>query len=98
MTVEQVPEWNLEDRMRKALRHAELDTQQMADYLEVSRTSVSNWLNGRNRPSRPALRLWAMRCGVPFGWLIGDTREAAEPGRLVRKSAFPVSVAWAAAA
>lgn len=63
------PEFDLGDRMRKALRHAGLETQEMADYLGVSRNSVSNWINGRNRPNRPALRLWAMRCGVSHAWL-----------------------------
>ena len=87
MTVEQMPEqapeWDLPDRMRKALRHAGLQTQEMAEYLGVSRTSVSNWINGRNRPSRPALRLWAMRCRVPFSWL-AEEAEGSRKAHLCR--------------
>lgn len=41
----------------------------MATYLDVSRTSVSNWINGRVDPSTQTLRLWALRCGVPYEWL-----------------------------
>src|SRR5260221_8879559 len=64
-----VPTWDVTDRMRKALRTADLGALEMADYLGVSRTSVSSWINGRIRPSTAILRLWAIRCGVDFDWL-----------------------------
>jgi Helix-turn-helix len=67
-----VPEWDLADRMRKALRISGMDVQEMADYLGVARNTVSTWINGRNRPSRPTLRLWAIRCGVPYEWLLEE--------------------------
>lgn len=73
--MEETPEWDFADRMRKSLRHASLEVQDIASYLGVSRSSVSNWINGRNRPSRPALRLWAMRCGVSLEWLLGDPKS-----------------------
>ena len=41
-------EFDLADRMRRALRVAEISSNEMADYLGVSRTSVSAWINGRN--------------------------------------------------
>jgi transcriptional regulator with XRE-family HTH domain len=72
-TTERIPEWDTADRMRKALRDADLEVGEMADYLGVSRSSVSNWINGRIRPSKQTLRLWAMRCGVPLDWLIEGT-------------------------
>lgn len=68
-TTEQVPQFDLADRMRKALRHADIGVQDMADYLEVSRNTVGTWINGRNKPSPQTVRLWALRCGVPFEWL-----------------------------
>jgi transcriptional regulator with XRE-family HTH domain len=58
--------------MRKALRESRLGVADMADYLGVSRTSVSNWINGRISPSVQTLRLWALRTGVRFEWLAGD--------------------------
>src|SRR5712664_1096210 len=67
--VEVVPVWDLPDRMRKALRHAGVEVQEMAEYLDVSRSTVSNWINGRIGPSTQTLRLWAMRTGVPYAWL-----------------------------
>lgn len=71
-TSERVPEWDTADRMRKALRDASIEIRDMADYLGVSRSSVSNWINGRIRPSKQTLRLWSLRCGVPMTWLTGE--------------------------
>lgn len=79
--VEVTPEWDLADRMRKALRHAGVAVQEIADYLEVDRSTVSTWINGRNQPSRQTLRLWAMRTGVPYAWL-KEGSEVRTPGFL----------------
>lgn len=65
-----IPEWDLADRMRKALRQADIGVAEMADYLGVSRTSVSNWINGRVEPSLQTLRLWSLRTGVPLEWVL----------------------------
>jgi transcriptional regulator with XRE-family HTH domain len=72
-----VPEFDQADRMRKALREAGIGVQEMADYLEVSRTTVSNWINGRHPPSKPALKLWAIKCDVDHEWLRGSRRSQA---------------------
>ncbi len=64
-----VPDWDQCDRMRKALRHAHLGPQEMADYLGVSRQSAGNWINGRVEPSSQTLRLWAQVTGVSYRWL-----------------------------
>ena len=61
--------FDLADRMRKALRVADLGVAEMADYLGVSRNTVSTWINGRITPSLQSRRLWAMRTGVPLEWL-----------------------------
>jgi transcriptional regulator with XRE-family HTH domain len=74
-----VPDWDTADRLRKALRHAGIGVQEIADYLDVSRTSVSNWINGRVDPSTQTLRLWALRCGVSYPWLAdGEESRARE--------------------
>jgi transcriptional regulator with XRE-family HTH domain len=72
---ESVPEWDTADRMRKALREAGIGVQEIADYLGVARNTVSTWINGRIEPSTQTLRLWALRCGVPYGWLTGAAAE-----------------------
>jgi len=67
-----IPEWTLGDRMGKALSHADMGVQEMADYLGVSRNTVSTWLHDRIRPSRQTQMLWAMRTGVALEWLTGE--------------------------
>lgn len=77
---ELVPEFDLPDRMRKALRVAGLTVQEMADYLGVARNTASNWIGGRVSPSKQSLRLWAMRTGVSFDWLLtGESPHQAVP-------------------
>lgn len=66
-----IPEWDLADRLRKALRYSDLRVQELAAYLDVSRNTVSNWINGRVEPSVQSQRLWALRTGVPYSWLAG---------------------------
>lgn len=80
-----VPEWDQADRMRKALRYANVGVQEMADYLGVARNTVSTWINGRIDPSTQTLRLWAMRCGVDFCWLAHGGHDG-PPGSDPRKS------------
>jgi len=68
------PEWDVADRMKKALRVADIGVQEMADYLGVARNTVSTWINGRITPSKQTLRLWSLRCGVRYEWLANDAR------------------------
>lgn len=72
-----VPQWDLADRLTKTLRVAGMSAQEMADYLEVHRNSVSAWINGRVTPSGQTIRLWSLRTGVPHEWL----RYGIEPSR-----------------
>jgi transcriptional regulator with XRE-family HTH domain len=95
-----IPDWDLADRMRKALREAGIGIQEIADYLEVARGTVSTWINGRNAPSRQTLRLWAMRTGVPYEWLkdgAGIRRRGFLPSR-PRLTAGPMKIIWELAA
>lgn len=64
-----VPTWTTGWRMQRALAHAGISVEQMAQELGVSRSTVSRWLNDRGTPSRGYLTLWAQRTGVPYEWL-----------------------------
>lgn len=90
------PPWDVADRMRKALRHAGIGVQEMADYLGVSRTSASNWINGRIAPSTQTLRLWALRTGTSYDWL-ADTkaqlRDRAAEGSMTKLSCTALTLA-----
>jgi transcriptional regulator with XRE-family HTH domain len=47
--------------MAKSLRQANIGVQDMADYLDVARNTVSTWTHDKISPSKQTLRLWAMR-------------------------------------
>lgn len=72
-------EFDLADRMRKALRVSGVKAGEMADYLDVANGTVSTWINGRIVPSAQTLRLWAMRTGVPYAWLRDGETENPRP-------------------
>ncbi|UJL31712.1 helix-turn-helix transcriptional regulator [Mycolicibacterium vanbaalenii] len=73
-----MPEWDLADRLTKSLRVAGMSSQDMADYLDVHRNTISAWMNGRTPPSTQSLRLWALRTGVPYEW-IREGKAPTEP-------------------
>lgn len=62
--------------MELALEYGSVSVNDIARELGISRTTVSNYLHGRTTPRRGDLIAWAMRCGVPFDWLVnGDLIE-----------------------
>ena len=75
-----VPAFDLADRMRKALRESDVSVQEMAEYLEVGRNTVSRWINGHIEPSGAVVRLWALRTGVPYSWLRDGTTNPRQDG------------------
>src|SRR5258708_36738884 len=81
-----VPDWDIADRMRKALRTADIGVGEMADYLGVSRTSVRNWINGRLEPSFQTVRLWSIRTGVDLEGVLGRTLVLTGRGSTIRPS------------
>ena len=73
MTTTGVPTFTLGDRMWKARRHAEISTAEMASFLSVTRKTINNYEQERTTVPGAVLRVWAMRCGVPYEWLLsGD--------------------------
>lgn len=66
-----MPVFGLRHRLALALDHSGVSVHDMADELGVSRNTVGNYLAGRTMPHKAVLRVWAMRCGVPFEWLAG---------------------------
>lgn len=64
-----VPEWTLGDRLRKSIEHAGVGVGEMAEYLEVDRNTVSNYIHDKVRVPGAVIRLWAIRTGVPLEWL-----------------------------
>jgi transcriptional regulator with XRE-family HTH domain len=68
--LEQVPGWTLGWRLQRALDWAGVSVQDMAEELDVSRSTISRWCNDHGSPPRAIyLRAWATRCRVPMVWL-----------------------------
>lgn len=65
-----IPEWTLGWRLQRSLAHADMSIDDMAAELGVSRQSVSRWVNDHVDPRLGYLKLWALRTGVPLGWLV----------------------------
>lgn len=89
MRAKPVPEFEMRHRMSLALEYASVSVNDMAEHLGISRTTVSNYLHGRTKPQRAHLIAWALRCGVPFEWLVNgdnDTREPAKPTKRTKKA------------
>lgn len=63
-----VPEYDLVDRLHKAMRERGINATALAAELGVHRNSVNNWLAGK-RIDRRTILAWAMACGVSPVWL-----------------------------
>lgn len=73
-------EFNQPDRMDKALRLSGVTGREMADYLGITPSTVSRYINGKADVPLQTLRLWALRTGVPFRWLqTGETPAGPRP-------------------
>lgn len=73
MTVTQIPQWTLGDRIRKAREAAGLEQTDLADALYMSRAAVSAWENGHTKPNTRKLVVIADVCGVPASWLVSGS-------------------------
>lgn len=62
-------EFDMADRMRRALRVSGISVEEIAAYLGVTRGAVSTWINGRIVPRTSTVRLFALRTGFPYEWI-----------------------------
>jgi transcriptional regulator with XRE-family HTH domain len=74
--VGQVPEWTLGWRMKRSLAYGKVSVETMAEHLGYERKALSRWMADKGAPPRPVnLMQWAMKCGVPYAWLIGQNDD-----------------------
>jgi transcriptional regulator with XRE-family HTH domain len=71
--------FGVSDRLRKAMDVSGLSVQDMADYLDSSRNTISRWINGVREPKLSIMRLWALRTGVPLEWIVTGELKAKSP-------------------
>ncbi len=77
-----VPEFDINDRLRKAREVTGLSQAEMAREIGVARTSIVTYETGHKKPGRPVVRAWSFRTGVPYEWLChGDTQPCGPPAR-----------------
>ena len=62
-------EFGLSDRLAKALSVSKTSSTEMAEALDVTPTTISNYTSGRTRPRKPVIQAWALKTGVPYSWL-----------------------------
>ena len=74
-----IPQLTLGWRLKMSLADDKLAAGEMADYLGVSRQTLSRWMNDAGAPPKRAyLMQWAIRTGVPLTWL--ETGETPDDG------------------
>lgn len=81
-------------RMALALEHAGVSVGEMAEDLDLHRVTVSGWMHGRSNPPTSALKIWALRTGVDYQWLISgkapeDVQTPASPDLRLTSSSSP---------
>lgn len=62
-------EFDMAIRMELARRRSGIEVQELAQRLEVSRNTVSNWINGHSTPREGDLKRFALAVGYPAEWL-----------------------------
>lgn len=71
-TENQIPEvlgQTLGDRLEKSLKYAGMTQQDMAEFLEVHRNTISGYTTGKTRMMPAIMRLWAVQVDLPLEWL-----------------------------
>lgn len=83
----QIPEWRVQDRLKRAREYAGLSQVELAQLIGVSRATLGNAEQGVRELRRPALIAISFATGVSLDWLEnGETPGGGEPtgGETVR--------------
>lgn len=97
MSTDTIPEWRVNDRFRRAVEHGHVSKQDLAAECGVSVDTIYNWISGRSRPRRSALKELARMSGVSLTWLETGREQGGDrsswtlsrPGRRRRDSRRP---------
>jgi transcriptional regulator with XRE-family HTH domain len=68
-----VPQFQMHHRMRLALEASGVEVTEMAETLGMHVNSVYNYMHGDRQPKLAAIKVWAMRTGVPWRWIVDGT-------------------------
>lgn len=64
-----IPEWSVQDRLRKAREDSGLSQVQFAQLSGLSRRTISSLETGEREPGTKEYNLWQMTTGIPRVWL-----------------------------
>lgn len=74
-----VPKIEVRHRLRIAREFADLDQEALAARSGIARATISNAENGQGSPRRTTVNAWALACGVPVSWILGDEAPMSRP-------------------
>ena len=74
------PRIELRHRLRIAREYAGLEQEQLAERMEVGRSTISNAELGKGTPRPTTVNAWALACGVQASWIKGDTPDGDPDG------------------
>lgn len=98
MTHDVIPQVTLGWRLRIALEHGSVTRQEMARELGVDPATITRWTHDSGAaPKSGFVKQWALRCGVPYSWLVtGDGSvsppsggTSSTPGYIPRQRVIP---------
>lgn len=75
----EIPDVLPRHRLRIAREHAGLDQSQLAEFIGVSRNTISNAETGNVAPRKIVVNAWALACGVPVTWIWTGEPPAVPP-------------------
>ena len=64
-----IPQFDVADRLKKALSVADVPVGEMAEYIGITRETLSRYLNGRTPAPIAVVRLISVRTRVSLTWL-----------------------------
>jgi len=64
------PEVQVHDRLRIARKYANLEQEELARRIGVSRSTISNAESGKVHVRRITINAWAHECQVPVSWIL----------------------------
>lgn len=60
-------------RLKQAMQQANMTQKQLADETGLGKSSISQYLSGKNEPSKYNMAIIAAKLGVPLNWLNGTS-------------------------
>jgi hypothetical protein len=74
-----IPHWGHLERLAKALKHAGKTKADAAEYLQLSETTINNYLSGRHPVPFPVMVALSYWTGVDLAWLQDDDYDKCTP-------------------